>query len=83
MNTTNLSGRTPNTFSHFHYDSALLEFLAGKLGAPGCWPDEIQPAGGRQVDPRALHRWENEGGRTLSPLPLMTRGLSKTETTSY
>jgi len=70
MNVTNIAGDTPNSSSHFSCGSALLEFLAGKLGAPGCWPDETHPGGGRQADLRALNRWENEGGRTLSPLAL-------------
>ena len=70
MNVTNIAGDTRNSSAHFSFGSALLEFMAGKLGAPGCWPGETNPSGGRHVDLRALNRWENEGGRTLSPLAL-------------
>lgn len=68
MNATNIAGDTRNPLSHFSFGSALLEFLAGKLGAPGCWPDETHPGGGGRAELRALNRWENEGGRTLPPL---------------
>jgi len=67
MNATKMAGRTRNAFSHFSFGSALLEFIAGKLGAPGCWPNGTHPGGGSQAELRALNRWENEGGRTLSP----------------
>jgi hypothetical protein len=70
MNATNIAGAKQNSLSHFSFGSALLEFMAGKLGAPGCWPDETHPGGSRHADLRALNRWENEGGRTLSPLAL-------------
>ena len=70
MNVTIIAGATRKSSSHFSFGSALLEFLAGKLGAPGYWPDEMHPGGGRHADLRALNRWENEGGRTLSPLAL-------------
>lgn len=68
MNVTDMAGDTRNSSSHFSFGSALLEFMAGKLGAPGCWPGETNC--GRHTDLRALNRWENEGGRTLSPLAL-------------
>jgi hypothetical protein len=50
--------------------SALFEFMAGRLGAPECWPDQRNDAGctngaARAVS-RAISRWENEGGKTLS-----------------
>lgn len=70
MNATDIASDRRNSFSHFSFGSALLEFMAGKLGAPGCWPDETLPGGSRPAELRALNRWENEGGRTLSPLPL-------------
>lgn len=68
MNATTIAGDTRNSSFHFSFGSALLEFMAGKLGAPGCWPAETLPGGSRHADLRALNRWENEGGRTLSPL---------------
>jgi hypothetical protein len=46
--------------------SALLEFMAGKLGAPGCWPNERHFSRTEHEELRALKRWENEGGRTPS-----------------
>jgi hypothetical protein len=73
MNATNMNGDTPNSFFHFSFGSALLEFMTGKLGTPGCWPDEPRHGGGRQADLRALNRWENEGGRTLFPAPRDSR----------
>jgi hypothetical protein len=50
--------------------SALSEFMAGRLGAPECWPDQRNdPAytnGAAGAVSRAISRWENEGGKTLS-----------------
>ena len=43
--------------------------MAGKLGAPGCWPTESQ----RKIvflrlpdDVSSILRWENEGGKTIA-----------------
>src|SRR4029077_14993344 len=50
--------------------SALFEFMAGRLGAPECWPDQRNGAaytnGTARAVSRAISRWENEGGKTLS-----------------
>ena len=50
--------------------SALFEFMAGRLGAPECWPDQRNDAaytnGATRAVSRAISRWENEGGKTLS-----------------
>ena len=50
--------------------SALFEFMAGRLGAPGCWPDQRNDTayanGAARAASRAISRWENEGGKTLS-----------------
>jgi hypothetical protein len=50
--------------------SALFEFMAGRLGAPGCWPDQRNDTaytnGAGRAASRAISRWENEGGKTLS-----------------
>jgi hypothetical protein len=50
--------------------SALFEFMAGRLGAPECWPDQRNDAactnGAARAVSRAISRWENEGGKTLS-----------------
>jgi hypothetical protein len=50
--------------------SALSEFMAGRLGAPGCWPDQRNdpafPNGAARAASGAISRWENEGGKTLS-----------------
>jgi hypothetical protein len=57
--------------SHFTAGSALLEFLAGRLGAPGCWPEEARatrvPAG-IPDEGTSLERWETEGGRTIAAM---------------
>jgi hypothetical protein len=34
--------RTMNMAEHFRTGSALLEFLAGRLGAPDCWPNDCK-----------------------------------------
>jgi hypothetical protein len=31
-----------NVRNRFRAGSALVDFLAGRLGAPECWPDEIE-----------------------------------------
>jgi hypothetical protein len=50
--------------------SALFEFMAGRLGAPGCWPGQRSDAahtnGAARAASRAISRWENEGGKMLS-----------------
>lgn len=55
--------------AHFGPGSALRQFIAGRLGAPGCWPARQSPK--RVVaqlpdETPWIHRWENEGGRTLA-----------------
>ena len=51
--------------------SALLDFIAGRLGAPGCWPNDNYSRSfvTRAPDetPRSIQRWENEGGKTIVP----------------
>jgi hypothetical protein len=34
--------KTMNTRNHFRAGSALAEFLAGRLGAPDCWPNDCK-----------------------------------------
>jgi hypothetical protein len=34
--------KTMKITEHFQTGSALLEFLAGRLGAPECWPSDRQ-----------------------------------------
>jgi hypothetical protein len=69
MNGTSTPGPRQNS-SHFSLGSALLECMAGKLGAPECWTNERPFGHTGHGDLRALTRWENEGGKTLSlPLP--------------
>jgi hypothetical protein len=50
--------------------SALFEFMVGRLGAPECWPDQRNNAAytnGTAGDAsRAISRWVNEAGKTLS-----------------
>ena len=58
----------PDLLAHFRAGSALREFLAGRLGAPACWPNEsyrkLVPA--RVSDEaNSIQRWETEGGRTI------------------
>lgn len=55
--------------SHFRAGSALLEFIAGRLGAPACWPSESyrKLVHSRVPDEaNAIQRWETEGGRTIA-----------------
>ncbi len=34
--------KTMNMPDHFGTGSALVEFLAGRLGTPECWPDDCK-----------------------------------------
>jgi hypothetical protein len=58
-----------NVSGYFTAGSALAEFMAGRLGAPGCWPDESHR---KSVFLRApdevssIQRWENDGGKTIA-----------------
>jgi hypothetical protein len=53
--------------SHFRAGSALLEFMAGRLGALACWPNETKLLSSRVPDEAsAIQRWETEGGRTIA-----------------
>lgn len=62
--------------AHSRAGSALKEFLAGRLGAPGCWPDWNHPT---RVFPRlpddlsSIQRWENDGGKTVAT-PTLLKG---------
>jgi hypothetical protein len=54
--------------AHLKAGSALTEFLAGRLGAPGCWPNEHHGTSHfpSVLDERSsIQRWENEGGKTV------------------
>jgi hypothetical protein len=54
--------------AHFKAGSALSEFMAGRLGAPDCWPNENNRWGIFAHVPNqltAIQRWENEGGRII------------------
>ena len=56
--------------NHFKVGSALREFIAGRLGAPGCWPVESFRA--RALDfasneAASIQRWESDGGRIIAP----------------
>jgi hypothetical protein len=58
-----------NASAHFTAGSALSEFLAGRLGAPSCWPDESHPTSTLlrvPDDVSSIQRWENEGGKTVA-----------------
>jgi len=37
-----LGMKTMNISDHFRAGSALLEFLADRLGAPNCWPNDCK-----------------------------------------
>lgn len=55
--------------THFKPGSALRQFIAGRLGAPGCWPAGRYPKHVSAYVPDEtpwIHRWENEGGKTLA-----------------
>ena len=66
----NYAGPEPHNLCQADTGSALFEFMAGRLGAPGCWPDQRNGTactnGAAGVVSRAISRWENEGGKTLS-----------------
>lgn len=59
----------PAAAAHFEAGSALRDFMAGRLGAPGCWPNESYrkrisvPASDEMS---SIQRWETEGGRTIA-----------------
>ena len=66
--------------AHFKPGSALRQFIAGRLGAPDCWPGGRYP---KRVfarvpdETRWIHRWENEGGKTLAATLPKDRALSR------
>ncbi len=67
-----------NASAHFKAGSALREFMAGRLGAPGCWPDEnhLTTTFQRSLDELlSFQRWENDGGKTV-----VTPASAKAET---
>ena len=54
---------------HFKAGSALREFMAGRLGYPGYWPNEsYQKLVPVRVSEKeiSIQRWETEGGRTIT-----------------
>jgi hypothetical protein len=58
-----------NASAHFETGSALSEFMAGRLGAPGCWPDENHRTRTFLREPdevSSIQRWENDGGKTVA-----------------
>jgi hypothetical protein len=65
-----------NAAAHFKAGSALLEFIAGRLGAPACWPNESRR---KHLAPRAsdemssIQRWESDGGKTIATSALAKR----------
>jgi hypothetical protein len=59
-----------NAFAHLEAGSALSEFMAGRLGAPSCWPDENHLTStflGLPDEVSSIQRWENEGGKAFAP----------------
>ena len=59
-----------NAPTHFEAGSALSEFMAGRLGAPSCWPDENHRTSTFLRLPEevsSIQRWENEGGKAFAP----------------
>ena len=68
--------------SHFRAGSALLEFIAGRLGAPACWPNESNrklvspPLGDEAI---SILRWETEGGRTIAATARANNGPAAPE----
>ncbi|PYJ10504.1 MAG: hypothetical protein DMF06_06145 [Verrucomicrobia bacterium] len=58
--------------AHFKPGSALRQFMAGGLGDPSFWPSGryAKRIPSRVPDEtRWIHRWENEGGKTLGAAP--------------
>jgi hypothetical protein len=67
---------------HFRAGSALREFVAGRLGAPGCWPNDSYR--GRIADSvsnetASIQRWESEGGKTIAATALSNRNSAASE----
>ena len=67
-----------NASVHFDAGSALREFLAGRLGAPGCWPNE--PHRTRTFlrvpdEVSSIQRWESDGGKTVTAAKAPTSAL--------
>jgi hypothetical protein len=60
----------PHKLCQANTGSALFEFMARRLGTPEWWPDQRTDAaytnGSAPDVSRAISRWENEGGKTLS-----------------
>jgi hypothetical protein len=59
-----------NASAHLAAGSALSEFMAGRLGAPSCWPHENHRASTFLRGPdevSSIQRWENEGGKAVAP----------------
>jgi hypothetical protein len=59
----------PNGSVHFKAGSALSEFMAGRLGAASCWPEENHRMSAflRLPDEvSSIQRWENDGGKTVT-----------------
>jgi len=55
--------------NHFKAGSALREFIAGRLGAPACWPDGRRRkhfGAGASDEANSIERWETDGGKTTS-----------------
>jgi hypothetical protein len=55
--------------AHLKAGSTLSEFMAGRLGAPSCWPAGVYRTNGILHPPNELssiQRWENEGGKTVA-----------------
>ena len=55
--------------AHFEAGSALREFIAGRLGAPGCWPNKTRRKHqglGASVENSSIQRWETDGGTTAA-----------------
>lgn len=65
---------------HFAAGSALRAFIAGRLGAPACWPNEssrkLVPARVSD-DAHSIQRWETEGGKTIPPISERRSAASK------
>jgi hypothetical protein len=53
-----------NAAAHFQDGSALHEFIAGRLGAPGCWPPRKHGVADVPTERRSIERWETDGGKT-------------------
>ncbi len=72
-----------NMSDHFRTGSALLEFLAGRLGAPECWPNECRVKSTIIRASRTKHITPSETAASRSPMEDTRSHLTSTKPNRY